>query len=347
MKYYVGLDVSLKETSVCIVDQDGEFFKEGSVFTEPKDIAIFLRNTNLTFEAIGLETGNLSSWLCHELLADGLPAICIEATHAHAILKAQKVKTDKNDARGLAHIMRTGWFKAVHIKTHNSQKLRVLLNNRRCLLDKRIDIDNQIRGTLKVFGLKMGKVTPSTYEARVRELITEHPELQNFIEPILAVRACMIEQFKILDKAVIDTAKNDPVCRRLMTVPGVGVITALLFKTTIDQPGRFKKSKSVGANLGLTPRKYASGEIDYDGRITKCGDAMARCHLYEAAQVLMSRVAKRNDLKDWGMRIAKRSSMKNAYVAVARKMAVIMHRMWVDGTDFQCIKKKEMELIAA
>jgi transposase len=210
----------------------------------------------------------------------------------------------------------------------------VLLGNRRCLLGKRLDIENRIRGTLKVFGLKTGKVSTGRYEARIQELMEGDETLALCIEPLLEVRRHLQEQFCKLDKAIRDIVKEDEVCRRLMTIPGVGALTALAFKTSIDRPERFGKSRNVGAALGLTPRKYASGEVDYDGRITKCGDALARVHLYEAAKVLMSRVTKWSSLKAWGMKIARRSSMKNACVAVARKLAVIMHRMWVDGTEF-------------
>jgi transposase len=164
--------------------------------------------------------------------------------------------------------MRTGWYKEVHVKSKDSQKLRVLLNNRRCLLDKRLDIDSQIRGTIKVFGLKMGRVTPATYETRTRELISGDAELQDFILPMLEVRRQLIEQCKKLEKLILDHVKHDSVCRRFMTIPGVGPLTALAFKTWVDHPERFQRSRAVGAALGLTPRKYASGEVDYDGHIT-------------------------------------------------------------------------------
>ena len=335
MKYYVGLDVSVKETSICLVNQDGDIIAEQPVASEPEAIAAYLIKQKLEYERIGLEAGALSPWLCHELRALKLPVICIETRHAKAAMDAQNVKTDRNDARGIAHMMRTGWFKSVHIKSHESQKIRVLINNRKCIKNKMLDIERQIRGTLKVFGHKVGTVSCRAYESRIRELIGEDAELLAYIDPLLSIRAHIYAQLSKFDKAVLDLAKNDPVCERLMSIPGVGALTALSFKTAIDQPERFKKSKTVGVHLGLTPRKYASGEIDYNGRITKCGDEIARYHLYLAAQNLMCVVKKWCPLKAWGMRIAKRSSTKKAYVAVARKMAVIMHRMWVDGTYYQ------------
>ncbi len=310
MKYFAGLDVSDKETWVCIVDHDGAIIKEGPVPTEPQAIAAFLQATGLKLERVGFEAGPLSPWLYHELVAADVPVTCLETRHAKAALKAQNMKTDRNDARGLAQIVRTGWYKAVHIKSPQSQKLRVLLTNRRCLVDKRLDLENHIRGTLKVFGFKLNKVTTVTFESQVRGLLTADAELQTCMDPLLHVREQFLKQFQILDKAIRRVVKEDAVCQRLMTVPGVGPLTALLFRTTIDSPARFAKSRDVGVHLGLTPRKYASGEVNYDGRITKCGDAMMRHHLYEAALVLLTRGNRWHPLKAWGIRLAKRSSMK-------------------------------------
>lgn len=335
MEHYAGLDISMEETSICVLDKNGNIIREGAVPTEPGDIAAFLKDFKGTLKRAGLEAGALTPWLCQELLASNIPAICIETRHAKAAMAAQNVKTDRNDARGIAHMMRTGWFKAVHVKSKDAQKLRVLLGNRRCLLDKRLDIDSRIRGTIKAFGLKVGKTSVGTFEARVRSLIGDDTQLSACLEPMLQARAALLEQFKILDKAIADIVRNDDVCRRLMTAPGVGYLTALAFRTGIDNPARFTKSASIGAALGLTPRKYASGQVDYDGRITKCGDALLRTHLYEAAKVLLSRVTKWSSLKAWGLKIARRSSMKNACVAVARKLAVILHRIWMDGTEFE------------
>lgn len=335
MKHYCGLDVSLNNTAICIVNQDGDLILEKEVPTEPVAISECLKATGLSMERVGLEAGGLTPWLCHELLAADWPAICIETRHAKAAMQAQQVKTDRNDARGLAHIMRTGWFREVHVKSHQSQKLRVLLGNRRCLLDKRLDIDSQIRGTLKVFGLKTGKVTVAKYERRIRELVQDDEEMQAYIFPMLEVRRQLVQQCNILEKLILDCVKKDQICRLFMTIPGVGPLTALAFKTFVDRPERFRHSKAVGAAVGLTPRKYASGEVDYDGHITKCGDAFLRSHLFEAAKVMLSRVGKPNPLKAWGLRLAKRSSKKKACVAVARRLAVVMHAMWRDGTVFQ------------
>jgi transposase len=335
MKYYCGLDVSLNSTAACVVNQDGEIIREGDLPSEPAAIDEWLQKLGLSMERVGLEAGGLSSWLCHDLLGRGWPLICIETRHAKAAMSAQQVKTDRNDARGLAHIMRTGWYKEVHVKSHDSQELRMLLNNRRFLLDKRIATDNEIRGSLRTFGLKIGKVTPKTYEPRIRELVGDNEKFQACIFPMLEVRRVLIEQCKKLEKQALDYVKEDQICQLFMTIPGVGPLTALVYKTFVDRPQRFQKSKAVGAALGLTPRKYASGEVDYDGHITKCGDAFVRMHLFEAAKVLLSRAGKPSELKSWGLRLAKRSSKKKACVAVARRLAVIMHAMWRDGTVFQ------------
>jgi transposase len=346
MKYYCAFDVSLNKSAACIIDHDGTIVREDDIASEPAALHQWLKTTGLSMERVGMEAGGLSSWLCQELLAEGWPVVCIETRHAKAAMKAQQVKTDRNDARGLAQIIRTGWYKEVHIKSQDSQELRMLLNNRRCLLDKRLDIDSQIRGSLRTFGLKLGKVTAATYERRIRELVGDNEKFQACVFPMLEVRRVMIDQCKRLEKLILDYVKEDQVCQLFMTIPGVGPLTALVYKTFVDRPDRFKKSKAVGAAIGLTPRKYASGEVDYDGHITKCGDAFVRMHLFEAAKVLLSRAGKPSELKSWGLRLAKRSSKKKACVAVARRLAVIMHAMWRDGTVFQSAEVKA-ELLAA
>jgi len=334
MKYYVGLDVSMKETAICIMDQDGKIMHEKMVTTEPEDISKYLASKKYPFERIGIEASNLAIWLYKTLNASGYRIVCIETHHAKAAMAAQNVKTDKNDARGIAQMMRTGWYKPVHIKSENSQRLKMVINNRKCLVGQRLVIENQIRGTLKTFGLKVGETTRHKYESRIRELIEGDGELEIAIHPLLDVRALIVKQIQMLEKLLATAAKNDQICRNFMSIPGVGPLTALLFKAVIDDPKRFRRSRHVPVHLGLTPRKYASGEVDYNGRITKCGDDLLRNHLYEAAAVVLRQTTKKNELKSWGLSIAKRSSTKNARVAVARKLAVIMHRMWLDCTEF-------------
>lgn len=335
MSYYVGLDVSLKKTAICIVDQAGKVIREGTAETDPQILHAWLSETGLSFARIGLEAGQCSFWLHAGLARQGQPVVCIETRHASAVIQTQNIKTDRNDARGIAQMMRTGWFHPVHVKGERSQKIRALMSSRRCLLDKRIDIENHIRATLRGFGLKIGAVGLAGFAPRVRELIADDAELPLCIEPLLDARAKLHEQFRALTNMILRLVREDETCRRFMTVPGVGPLTALAFKTAIDVPERFARSRQVGVIFGLVPRKYASGEVDYNGRITRCGDPFVRDHLFEAANSLMLRTQKWCALKAWGMRIAKRSSMKNARVAVARKLAVILHRMWLDGTDFR------------
>ena len=335
MKYYVGLDVSLEETSICVVDSDGVIVAERKVASEPREIAEALLALGLVFERVGLEAGPLSPWLHDGLHSEGLPAICIETRQMKAALRAMRNKTDRNDARGIAQVMRTGWFRFVHVKSPESQELRLLLNHRKTLQRKTLDLENEVRGTLKAFGLKVGKVSRGRFAARVRELMADRPRLRAATESMLKARGALMTEFDRLHRMVLEAVRGDLLCGRLMTVPGVGPITALAFKTGVDVPERFAKSKTVGAHFGLTSRKFNSGEIDYNGRISKCGDAMVRTLLYEAANAMLIRCARYSALKAWAMRIAKTRGLKRAKVALARKLAVIMHRMWLDGSEFR------------
>ncbi len=334
MNYYVGLDVSDKQTAVCIVDYDGEIIQEGMVDTQPKSIDNYLRKTGLTYEKLGIEATNLAIWLYWELGKVGYNTICVCTRQTAAFMSAQNMKTDRNDARGIAQMMRCGMYTKVHVKSDDSQRFKMLVNNRRFLVEQRVDIENQIRGSLKTFGMKTGTVTETQYDERIRELIAGDGELEVAVLPLLEQRGSGMELIKEFDKLFRTAAKNDPVCQLLMTAPGVGPMTAILYKAVIDDPTRFKHSKDVPCQLGLTPRKYASGEMDYNGRITKAGDHMMRTHLYTAAAIIMKNSSRPCELKSWGHRLHKRSSYKNATTAVARKLSIIMHRMWMDGTEF-------------
>ena len=334
MTYFVGLDVSLDETAICVVDETGKIVHEGKATTEPEAISAWLKLTGVVFERVGLEAGPLSPWLCEGLQAAGLPAICIETRRMKGATAAMAVKTDRNDARAIAQAMRVGWFTAVHVKTTESQELRLLLTNRKTLLTSRVTLENEIRGTLKAFGLKVGKVSTAAFDARVIELTADKPRLQEMVRPMLAARTALQSQYDTLHVMVLKAVKSHPICRQLLTVPGVGPVTVLAFVTAIDDPARFDHSRDVGAHLGLTPRKYASGEIDRNGAITKSGDELAREALFLAAHTLLTRVTRWSSLKAWGMAVAKRRGLRRATVAVARKLAVIMHRMWVDGSEF-------------
>jgi transposase len=335
MDRYVGLDVSVKETSICVVDESGEIVREAKVPTEPEAIVTVLRTQGCVFKRIGLEAGPLSQWLYTRLAEAGLPATCVETRHMKAALSAQRQKTDRNDARGIAQMMRVGLYRPVHVKTQKSQEKRMLLTGRKLLQRKLLDIENDLRGILRNFGLKVGPVSANKFDDRIRDLVENHPRLAEIVGPILIARQTLREQFNVLHKILLDLVRDDDVCQLFMTVPGVGPVVALTYQATVDVPARFSKSKAVGAHYGLTPRKYQSGEIDRTGRISKCGDGMLRAALYEAAQVLMIRTQKWCSLKAWGMQIARRRGMQKAIVAVARRLAIILHRMWRDGTEFR------------
>jgi transposase len=335
MEHFAGLDVSVNETSVCIVDETGRIVREAKVASEPEALLPVLRNRSYSFKRIGLEAGPLSQWLYSALGEANLPVICVETRHMRAVLKAQINKTDRNDARGIAQMMRAGLYRPVHVKTLRSQKLRTLLTHRKLLQSKAIAIENDLRGTLRNFGLKVGTVGKLKFEARIQELVERHPDLAVLVEPLLVVRRVLREQTAVLHRRVLAIVRDDKVCRRLMTIPGVGPVVALTYRATVDVPARFRNSRSVGAVLGLTPCKYQSGESDYTGAISKCGDEMMRVMLYEAAQILLMRATKWSWLKAWAMQIARRRGIKKAIVALARRLAVIMHRIWVDGTEFR------------
>ena len=340
MDHFAGLDVSVKETSVCIVDDMGKIVREVRVASEPEALLQVLSDPAYHLKRIGLEASPLSQWLFSALAEAGLPVICVETRHMRAMLKAQINKTDRNDARGIAQMMRAGLYRSVHVKTLRSQKLRMLLTHRKLLQSKAIAIDNDLRGTLRNFGLKVGVVGTVRFEARIKELVVDLPDLAVLVEPLLIVRRVLREQLSILHRRLLAVVRDDEVCRRLMTVPGVGPVVALTYRATIDVPARFRNPKAVGAVLGLTPSKYQSGEINRTGAISRCGDEMMRVMLYEAAQSMLN-TNKWSWLKAWAMKIAKHRGKKKAIVALARRLAVIMHRIWVDGTEFRWTREVE------
>jgi transposase len=355
--YFAGLDVSLEETAVCVVDETetavcvvdetGRIVREARVVSEPEALVAFFRASGMTMERVGLEACSLTAWLQQGLSEEGIPAICIEARRAKAAMGAMPNKTDRNDARGIAQIMRTGWYRAVHVKSLSCRSWRALLTARRMVLNKRRDVENGIRALLREVGLKVGTPSRKDFPARVRELAADDPVLASLAASLLGVVEVMTREVERLTKRVLDEVRAEPTCRRLMTVPGVGPLTALAFRATIDQPNRFRKSRDVGAHLGLTPRRYQSGETDVQGRISRCGDELARTALYEAAHSLLIRSTKWSALRAWGMNVAKRRGMARARVAVARKLAVILHRMWADGSEFRWGKQATASNVAA
>ena len=335
MAHYVGIDVSLEHSSVCVVDGTGKIDVEAKVVSEPGAVIAWLRRQPFTLARIGLEAGPLSQWLFAGLRDAGFAAELLETRHVRDAFKAMPVKTDKKDARGIAQLMRLGWFKPVHCKSVSAQETRALLTARKLLQAKRHDVEMSLRGVLRGFGLKVGPTTPRTFEARVRELVDGHPTLVTVAEALLAARTELRRRFEELERRLVEVGRADVRVRRLTTVPGVGNLVALTFVAAIDDPSRFRSSRQVGAYLGLTPKRYQSGETDVSGRISKIGDHGVRTMLYEAANVMLTRPVKGSALKDWALAVAKRAGPRKAKVALARKLAVVLHAMLVKVTNFQ------------
>ena len=335
MEQYIGLDVSQEETHICVVNKHGEAVWQGKCPSTPEAIAAKIRSKSTNPERIGLESGSLSTWHWHALRGLGLPVICIDARHAKAALSMQVNKTDKNDAFGLAQIMRTGWYREVSVKSMDSHRIRAMLGTRAQLVGMRTDVVNQIRGTLKTFGIVL-KGTPSLrFEKRIEEAIKKSGPADDVLRVLFEVFHNLRLQTDKLDRLVSAYAKKEKSCRNLMSIPGVGPVTAVAFFTGIDDPAKFKKSKNVGAYFGLMPRRYQSGEINRNQSISKCGDSMVRSYLFEAASSMLINSKKWSSLKVWGLKLAKRSGMKKAKIAVARKLAVIMHQMLLTGEEFR------------
>jgi transposase len=332
---YIGLDVSLKETSVCVVNEAGRILFEGKVPSDPIRLARLMRSKAPQPVRVGLESGQSSVWLTHALRAEGLPIVCLDARQAHAALSLRPNKCDRSDARGLAEMVRMGWYREVRVKSLAAHQQRALLTARHRLVRMRVELDAQLRGLLKVFGLVIGRGNCGNVARRARELADGDPLLAGIVERLLSVRERVVEQVAKFDHQIGSLARQDNTVRRLTTVPGIGPVSALAFLTTVDDPSRFGCASDVAAYLGLTPRRYQSGELDLAGRISKRGDRFTRTCLYEAANVLLAKVTRWSPLRAWGVRLVKRVGPKKARVAVARKLAVILYRIWIDGTQFR------------
>ncbi|MDP6429077.1 MAG: IS110 family transposase [Rhodospirillales bacterium] len=339
MEEYVGLDVSKEETSFCAMDGAGKILAQGKVASDPESLFEALKEHTLCPARIVLETGTLSGWLARELRKLGLPADVIDARQAHAVMKLQHNKTDANDAVLLAGIARAGFCRPVSVASEAAQKLRILIKARKHLVSQRVATQNAIRGFLGSLGIRFPKGS-GKLAARVTAALEDRPDLEPMIAPLLLSAEALAVQIAALDREVGARAKAMAACRLLMTVPGVGPVTALAYAATIGDAGRFAKSRDVGAYVGLTSRRNQSGEMDYSGRISKFGDSLLRSQLYEAANSLLTTVRKAHPLKDWARRIKKRTSHKKACVALARKLAVIMHRMLVSGEAFRWPEKE-------
>ena len=335
MNHYAGIDVSLEASSVCVIEASGKIVREGKVGSEPEALIAWFESLGLELTRIGLEAGPLSQWLYAALRQAGLAVELLETRHVRNAFKIMPVKTDRKDAQGIAELMRLGWFRPVHCKSLAAQEMRAMLTARKLLQKALHEVEMSLRGVLRGFGLKVGKVAPAAFEARIRELVEGHPSLELIAASLLAVRATLRREFNGFEKRLRTLARSDTRARLLMSVPGVGTIVALTYAAAIDDPARFTSSKTVGAYFGLTPTRYQSGETDYTGRISGIGDASVRAALYESAHIIITKPVKGcAALKSWAMRIAKRAGMKKAKVALARKLAVIMHRMLADGTTF-------------
>jgi transposase len=334
MEQYVGLDVSQKETAICVIDSAGSRMWEGTCRSTPDAIAGVLRKRAPAATRVAMETGPLAVWHWHALKQLGVPLVCLHARQAKAALSLQANKTDRNDAHGLAQIVRTGWYRAVEMKSLDSHELRAVLQARQRLVGMRTTLYNQVRGLLKTFGVVLPSGKGATFVDLVRSRAAHLPTLQLVLEALLGAWREVHNQITGLDRSLRRAAKDREVCRRWMRMPGVGPLTAVAFHTAIDAPTRFRRSKDVGPYLGLTPTRYLSGEVDHAGRISKCGDRLTRSLLFEAAGVLLSRSRAASALKEWGLAIARRNGYSKARVAVARKLGVIMHRLWIDGTEF-------------
>ena len=336
MSIYAGLDVSDKTTHLCVVDADGAILKRDVVASDPDTLAKWLGKHCPGLARVVLETGPLSTFLYHGMIERGIPIECICARHAKGVLATRVNKSDVHDAEGLAQLARTGWFKRVHMKASATHIDRAALRIRAQLITARVAMGNQLRGLLKLFGLRLGAAhTPSKRRERLVALYQQRPDLEPLFAPLVASIEVIEDQLRASNRLLESRAADDPVCSRLMTVPGVGPITALTFTASVEDPHRFARSEDVGAYAGLAPRRSQSGERDVSGNISKAGDPMLRRSLYEAANIMLSRVQRPFALQQWGQRIAEAKGNMRARIAVARKLAVLLHSLWLNETEFR------------
>lgn len=336
MSIYAGLDVSDKTTHICLVDSEGAVKRRDVVASDPEVIAKWLRRHAPELVRVVLETGTLSTFLYHGLVERTVPVECICARHAKGALSARINKSDVHDAEGLAQLARTGWFKRVHMKASATHIDRAALGIRRQLMSTRIAMSNQLRGLLKLFGLRLGQATaPRKRAERLAAIYRQRPDLEVLFAPLVICMEAIEQQLRASSRVLEERAAADPVCVRLMTVPGVGPLTALTYTASIEDPHRFSRSEDVGAYAGLVPRRTQSGEHDTKGHISKAGDTMLRTALYEAANIVLSRVKRPFPLQEWGKRIAETKGNQRARTAVARKLAVLLHSLWLNETEFR------------
>lgn len=344
MKYYTGLDVSMKTTSVCIVDQDGKIILEETVATDPATLNAIIKATRLKIEKIAIESGSISHWLVEELIERDLPIICIDSRKMSKVLSLKINKTDKNDARLIAEALRCGFYSEVHQKTQENVDVRILINSRRTLKDVSIKLKNTIRGHLKAFGIRLGLVKNKQFSIKVRELLKDKSEIvQCGLDELLATFESINLQLEKLEDKLEEMAKNDEDIQLLMTIPGIGIITAFTYKTYLGDPKRFKTSRAVGAYFGMTPRQYSSGETERQGKVSKCGSPEVRFLLNEAACSMLYCTKSWCRPKAWGLKLKKKKGHKKATMAVGRKLCTIMHRMLITKKPFEYGSPKEKD----
>jgi len=335
MAHYAAFDVSDKETAIHVLDEHGRLVWKGKRASEPEVLATALQRHAPELQRVGLETGQLAPWLYHSLKALGVPVVCLDARHARAATALQRNKTDARDAETLAQLVRTGWYREARVKGWAAHAVRHLVGARAQLVGISTDLSNQLRSVLRTFGLRVTGRAGGAFEAKVREQMEGRPEIAAVAEPLLAAWRAVRDQVAALDRTLIDAAKADATCRLLMTCPGVGVVVAASFAAAVEAPGHFRRSRSVGAYLGLTPRRHQSGEIDRSAGVSKRGDKLLRSYLFEAAACLLIRVQRPSALKAWGLALVQRLGFKRAAVAVARKIGVVLHAMWKENKPFE------------
>jgi len=346
MELFIGLDVSLASTAICVLNTHGKEVKEATVASEPEQLVAFLRDLSASIAVVGLEAGPLSQWLHKHLKEAGFETVLMETRQVKGALKAMPIKTDRRDAAGIARLLQMGWFRPVHCKSVSAQEMRAVLTARKSIQQACINLELSLRGVLRNFGLKIGKISRGGFEFRVRELTEGNHMLEAAAGPILEARAALRSELATLEKLTRDHAKSDPVCRLMMTMPGVGAVVALTVKSAIDDPERFRSSKDVGPWVGLTPRRDQSGERDIIGQITRAGDTTLRKALYQAATIMLHR-GRSSWLTAWALRVAQRRGKKRATVGLARRMGVVLHRMWRDGTEFRFTRESAMSVDVA
>lgn len=333
MKLFVGLDVSLEKTAICVINEHGKIVREAQAASEPEALAHWMEELDGTITAVGLEAGPLSQWLHRGLTEAGLDVVLMETRQVKGALKAMPIKTDRRDAEGIARLLHLGWFRPVHCKSVSAQEVRAVLGARKAVQQGFIALEMSLRGLLRNFGLKVGTISRGRFEHRIRELTMGNPMLEAATEPMLRARLSLRQELAGLERRVRQLAEEDPACRRMMSMPGVGAVVALTYRSAIDDPGRFTSSKKVGPWVGLTPSRNQSGERDVSGGITKAGDVNLRRALCQAATVMMHR-GRSTWLRTWAAQVARRRGTKRAMVALARRIGVILHRMWIDDMDF-------------